>query len=140
MLFPRINRSRKITFIAIAVILLFIGAYVRHRYFLTKVDITGRLQDRALNEISGIAASGIESNNLENLIKIFPNPNNGSFTIENISDVKTVRIFNGIGKCVYETETSFDNSINLSGFDKGIYFIQITTSENEFQTSKFIVE
>ena len=90
--------------------------------------------------VTGTLISGVELNEYDNLVKVYPNPNNGSFTIENIRDYKAVRIFNTIGKCVYETETSFDNSINLSGFNKGIYFIQVTTSENEFKTSKFIVE
>ena len=59
MLFPRISRSRKLKYIAVVVIFLFVGAYARHRYLLSKITITGRLQDKVMSETSGMAASGI---------------------------------------------------------------------------------
>lgn len=59
MLFPRMNRSKRLSYIAAVVIFLFVGAYARHRYLQTKITITGQLQDRAMGEVSGIAASGI---------------------------------------------------------------------------------
>ena len=90
--------------------------------------------------ITGTVATGIESNNFNNLISIYPNPNNGSFIIENAVDIKYVRIFNSIGKLVFETEANFDNKINLSGFDKGFYLVQLTSIDNDLQTSKIIVE
>ncbi len=61
MLFPRMSRSKKLKYIAAVVIFLFVGAYARHRYLLTKITITGRLQDKAMSEISGMAASGISN-------------------------------------------------------------------------------
>lgn len=59
MLFPRMSRSKKRKYIAAVVILLFVGAYVYHRYSLAKITVTGLLEDRAMSEISGMAASGI---------------------------------------------------------------------------------
>ena len=59
MLFPRMRRGKKRKYIAAVVIVLFIGAYVRHRYLQTQITFTGQLADRAMDEISGMAASGI---------------------------------------------------------------------------------
>jgi hypothetical protein len=40
---------------------MFLGAFAEHRHVQQKLDITGRLQDKHMDEISGIAASGIHS-------------------------------------------------------------------------------
>jgi hypothetical protein len=56
------TRERKITLIIPIVIILFFGAYARHKFENKQIDITGRLQRRDLDEISGIAASGINGN------------------------------------------------------------------------------
>lgn len=53
------STTRKIKIILPIVIILFFGAYAEHRHAQKKLNITGRLQDKAMDEISGIAASGI---------------------------------------------------------------------------------
>jgi hypothetical protein len=53
------SRTKKIRIIIPLVIILFLGAYGRHRYENKETDITGHLQTKAMDEISGIAASGI---------------------------------------------------------------------------------
>jgi hypothetical protein len=53
------NRIRKRNIVLIIVIIVFCGSYARHRYLSHEIIITGRLQDRAMDETSGIAASGI---------------------------------------------------------------------------------
>jgi hypothetical protein len=53
------SRSKKIKIILPIVIILFFGAYAKHRYTQQKLDITGRLQDKEMNEISGMSASGL---------------------------------------------------------------------------------
>lgn len=90
--------------------------------------------------VTGTAIAGISAYDYDNLVKVYPNPNNGSFVMENTADLKEIRIFNAVGKCVYETEPAFGDKINMSGFESGIYFIQAITDDNDFQTSKFIVE
>jgi len=52
-------RVRKRNFLFIVVLVLFLGAFARHRYVAQQIDITGKLRDKQLDEISGIAASGI---------------------------------------------------------------------------------
>jgi hypothetical protein len=53
------NRIRKRNIVLIIVIIVFCGSYARHRYLSHEIIITGRLQDRAMDEASGIAASGL---------------------------------------------------------------------------------
>jgi hypothetical protein len=51
------SRSNKIKILLAIVVILFFAAYTDHKYQQKKEDITGRLQDKQMDEISGIAAS-----------------------------------------------------------------------------------
>lgn len=53
------SSSRKIKIILPIVVILFFGAYARHRYIEHRIDISGHLQDKEMDETSGIAASGL---------------------------------------------------------------------------------
>jgi hypothetical protein len=55
------SRTRKIRVIVPLVIILFLGAYGRHRHETERSNIVGRLQIKAMDEISGIAASAINT-------------------------------------------------------------------------------
>ena len=51
------RRVTKIKILIPFVIILFLGAYGRHRHFSREIDISGTLDGKQMNEISGIAAS-----------------------------------------------------------------------------------
>jgi hypothetical protein len=53
------KRVTKIKILIPLVIILFLGAYGRHKHFNREIDIAGKLNTKEMNEISGIAASGI---------------------------------------------------------------------------------
>jgi hypothetical protein len=53
------SRRKKLNILLPLIIVMFFGAYARHKYVQKEYDITGTLQTRHLDEISGIAASGI---------------------------------------------------------------------------------
>ncbi len=53
------SRIRKRNLVIIIVVIIFLGSYARHKYLAKEIIVIGRLQDRAMDEISGIAASGI---------------------------------------------------------------------------------
>jgi hypothetical protein len=55
------SRQKKIKIILPIVFVMFLGAFAEHRHVQQKLDITGRLQDKHMDEISGIAASGIHN-------------------------------------------------------------------------------
>ncbi|MCD4694678.1 MAG: PKD domain-containing protein [Bacteroidales bacterium] len=76
--------------------------------------------------------TGITDNNIYK-IYIYPNPNNGIFTIsfDNVlSDNVTIKVLNPIGNVVFkekyiEIEGNFSKVLDLSNFDKGLYFLVI---------------
>ena len=61
-----------------------------------------------------------------NDFKVYPNPSNGSFTIDVSSLSNAIEIFNMVGKRVYFNATpSFSNNIQLSGVPTGIYVVKV---------------
>lgn len=73
---------------------------------------------------------------INNLIKIYPNPTNGIFEIESKNDIKRMTITNTIGKIVFETSV-ITNSIDISHLTNGIYFIRLEI-DNQSTVKKVI--
>jgi hypothetical protein len=86
---------------------------------------------------------GIETNNHLNLgVTIYPNPTNGEVFIvtEHFNSSSMVNVFDAMGKLIVNQNlVSSTSKIDLSDYEKGIYFIQVTTAENTFN-KKVIVE
>lgn len=80
----------------------------------------------------------IESSNNE--VKIYPNPATENFIIENAEN-STVKIFSISGQIIFE---SLVNSkifpVNINGFAKGMYVIEISSSVTETTQQKLIIE
>ncbi len=61
---------------------------------------------------------------------IYPNPSSGLFTITSNSTIKKIEVFNLIGEVIYQSFLNTKQStIDLGGFDKGIYFVQLQTEK-----------
>jgi PKD repeat protein len=80
--------------------------------------------------------TGIQDHATHNDIAVFPNPSNGSFTVESelLDKNAVVTITDLIGKCVYVK--TFDaalssGKLNVSEISKGIYTVKIVNAENE---------
>jgi hypothetical protein len=78
----------------------------------------------------------------EKSVKVYPNPNNGEFTLEltNIESVAIVSIYNLLGAKVYQSIATIETShkINLTGIRKGIYVVKVTDGKEQF-TRKMVV-
>ncbi len=78
--------------------------------------------------------TGIGENTGNSTLSIFPNPNNGQFTLEiSANDRVDVQIINTVGKVVYEinqlkVEGSVSRTINLNDFANGIYYLKLKGS------------
>jgi len=75
-------------------------------------------------------------------VKVYPNPNNGRFTIETTSleNSTSVFVFNILGTKIFQTTAcSRKYEINLSGNDKGIYVVKVTYGNEQF-IKKIIVK
>ncbi|MFD2871003.1 hypothetical protein ACFS5N_00905 [Mucilaginibacter ximonensis] len=53
------SRAKKLNILVPIIFLLFAGAYARHRYLIHQIVLSGNLNDKVMDETSGIAASGI---------------------------------------------------------------------------------
>ena len=79
-------------------------------------------------------------NNLNNLfgVNLFPNPNNGSFTLELSShnnDLVTIKIINSLGIVVYKKSNiiinrKYSENINLNNFSDGVYLMFIENNKS----------
>lgn len=71
-------------------------------------------------------------------ISAFPNPSNGSFTLEGVTDYE-ISIFDLQGRLLREIPASPARQIELSGFTPGSYLVK-ARSGNKVQTLKMIVQ
>lgn len=64
---------------------------------------------------------------------IFPNPNDGNFTIENLIGKSTIIITNILGKIIYMGECEeIKLDISLPDNEKGVYLLQILSKEDSY--------
>ena len=68
-------------------------------------------------------------------LQIFPNPNNGNFTV--ISDITgkgNIEILNSLGQVIYSKVLNSENGINenisIPGLPGGIYLIRVISEES----------
>ena len=71
---------------------------------------------------------GVNEYLLEN-INIYPNPTLGKLHIDSQGKINKVSISNILGKQIFFTEDFRTNTIDLSSFDNGVYFINISTNK-----------
>ena len=77
---------------------------------------------------TGSIGTGINNYQLDNL-HIFPNPTLGKVNITSVDKINTISVSNIIGKQMFYTEDFNVNTIDLSSFENGIYFININTDK-----------
>jgi len=85
----------------------------------------------------------VNSPNLQPVVELYPNPNNGNFMLEfsEFTGTFQVEIFNGVGKQVHSETLNVHEytakHYDLSKFGKGMYVVKI--SNNEFQTTRKLI-
>jgi hypothetical protein len=90
--------------------------------------------------ITGEIVDGMEDMISKNQIKIFPNPSEGDISIENLHNMKDIKILDIVGNCVYSEANISDKTINVSHLSKGIYIVQISSMDEEIFIQKLIIE
>ena len=88
----------------------------------------------------------VEELSLENNVNLFPNPNNGEFTLamSGLEGVYTISIKNVVGQTI-STETvnvsgSMNKTISNRDLNKGIYFVEVSDNAGANTVIRFIVE
>ncbi len=82
------------------------------------------------------ATTNINSFNNNNAISIYPNPNNGKFTVNN-PEANTINIdvFNVLGEKVYSKISNEANTVvELNNHAKGVYLVKVTSNGNTTTT------
>jgi len=93
---------------------------------------------------------GIDENNniAQQTFQIYPNPNNGSFTLllsKEMNDLE-VTVFDYLGKAVYQEkfngtfEKGYRQSFDLKLNKKGVYFVQLRSESSALAVQKILVK
>lgn len=81
----------------------------------------------------------VKPNELANL-EIYPNPNNGNFTLKiklkKLIDKAIINIFNTLGQIIYSKEISFNSlcyeeKLNIKEITPGIYYLRLNNEKAE---------
>jgi subtilisin family serine protease len=110
-------------------------------YTVTGTDANGCVNSTAFTQ-SVSACTGVQvMNALDGQLSVYPNPNNGLFTIKaGFDNAYDVTIYNNIGQVIRrDTGLKGNNQIDLSGYSVGIYNVIISANGN-YKTIKMIIE
>jgi uncharacterized repeat protein (TIGR03803 family) len=96
----------------------------------------------------GTVVTGIPTIHNVSSANVYPNPNNGSFAITDISPGQTIELYNYLGQKVYTSShpppsgggVSFASQINISSLSNGIYLIRILNKDGSVASEKKIVK
>lgn len=98
-------------------------------------------------QLTGTSTANITEIDLNNSIKIYPNPSNGLLNIklnDNLGEFMKISVFDISGKNVYSSQFEFINdnqikTIDLNDLEKGVYSIQINT-KNGMINKKLVIQ
>jgi hypothetical protein len=86
-----------------------------------------------------IGINKINDNNIG--LTIYPNPNNGEFTVEFLRiDNFFIEITNLLGQIIKTQKAELINQININTFENGIYFINVKENNQSVYRSRIIKE
>ena len=88
-------------------------------------------------------ASGIgEMSNTDYQVKLYPNPNNGNFTlsVKDPTQKISLEVYNNIGQFIRREEAEQGESkMDISGLNEGVYYVYIFVKGMKVSTQKIIV-
>ena len=103
-------------------------------YTVTVTDGDGNSESASI-EVIVTPGVNVAENQMDN-IHVYPNPANGSFTIEGEG---SYQLFNNLGQIVLYGVCEGKTQINATSLPQGIYFLRLS-SENGCRTEKLIIE
>lgn len=81
----------------------------------------------------------LTKNSLAAQTRVYPNPNSGVFVIEMPASDAEIRIVNVFGQNILNTKANSVNKIDLTAYDKGMYFVYVI-QDNEIVFKKAILK
>lgn len=115
-------------------------------YFLTVTDSKGCTHTDSVT-VTVNPCTGIAENQNVLAMHIFPNPNNGTFTlsIEVQREIKqlNIEVMNAYGQLIYQervdgVKMKYEKQLDISTYAKGMYFVRIQENENYVINKVFI--
>ena len=87
-------------------------------------------------------ATRVVYSDVDSEITLYPNPTTGSFMISGSSQIKTIRVFNELGKEINIELSDNRNQIRVqtTSLQKGIYLVEITTNNLTVKREKIIIQ
>ncbi len=75
--------------------------------------------------------SGIQNLKPNSIFKIYPNPTNTTFTVQakDFAQLESIQVYNALGQLVLTQKAEIENMIDVSGFSKGLYMVEVRTDK-----------
>lgn len=89
------------------------------------------------------ATLGLEDRLYDNGVSLYPNPTEGSFTLEMTKPVSqaAIEIYNSVGVLVYsQVAVSVGNNLDISSLSKGLYWVRVSSSEGVIAAQELVKE
>ena len=115
-----------------------INPIINTNYTVTGTNLNG-CKGTGTVQVKVNTCTEISEINKEKGIKIYPNPNNGEFTIEmtNINN-SNITITNVLGQIIKTQKAELMNQIDLNLFEKGVYFINVMDNNQSVYRASII--
>lgn len=82
----------------------------------------------------------LETNDFtNNNLHIYPNPNNGNFSIAIKEPNCNVEVVNALGQTVLQQQMPNNQNIQINGLASGLYFVKVKSGNVTFKTEKILV-
>ncbi|HEX7413481.1 MAG TPA: T9SS type A sorting domain-containing protein, partial [Bacteroidia bacterium] len=91
--------------------------------------------------LKGAATTGISQvSAINNQVNIYPNPTNGSISIQSTKELAAIVIYNSLGEIMLE-QTMLKTTIDISSLQNGVYFITLKDKQQQtISTQKIVVQ
>lgn len=79
-----------------------------------------------------ILSVGVKTNNANDVVKLYPNPNNGSFVIDAANQSAEVQVVDVLGNLVYSTTIkNGKETVIIPNAANGVYFVKVNTNHTQ---------
>ena len=120
--------------------------YTANGTYTVTLTVTGPCGTDTYTQVITITQVGLQDNDLASTLSLFPNPNNGEFTLsfsfEHAKDV-TVEVLDVTGRIVYTDKqnaiTTYNKQIGLESANQGVYMVRIITPDG-VATQKVVIQ
>ncbi len=105
--------------------------------FGTNTIYKGCGDDVFVAKLSGLALVGIKEEYSKDQLSVYPNPNNGKFTLEAEGQIN---FYNAIGQTILTEKINGKKQFDLSSQPKGVYLYQVISEKKGTHTGRVVVE